>query len=106
MILWAGLLTAATGALAQAPASAVGAAPARDDASLGRHSQRVERLQFEDAGNRVDEVRAGGQTQSITVHPKAPVPAYDVRPADPSRATPSEAGPGSAGPRTWKILQF
>ena len=67
---------------------------------------RVEHIRIEDAGSRVDEVRAGGETQSITVTPKAPVPPYDVRPADVTRPAAAEAGPGSAGQRTWKVLSF
>ncbi|MCE1249163.1 MAG: hypothetical protein LWW82_00340, partial [Comamonadaceae bacterium] len=33
-------------------------------------NQRAERIEVEDAGSRVDELRIGGQTQSITVQPK------------------------------------
>ncbi len=90
---------------AAAPASADATAAARD-AEPGRSNQRVEHIRVEDAGSRVDEVRTGGETQSITVTPKAPVPSYDVRPADVTRPGSSEAGPGSAGPRTWKVLSF
>jgi len=71
-----------------------------------RVSERVEYIRVEDAGNRVDEVRVGGQTKSITVQPKANVPAYDVQPASPTRPVLSESGPGSAGQRTWKVFSF
>ena len=66
----------------------------------GRRNQRTERIQLEDAGSRVDELRVGGQTQSITVQPNAPVPSYEVQPADSQGVTrlPSQ-GPGSTGPR-------
>jgi len=95
-------LGAAHGAWAQA-----GAAPVERDATpLDRRTQRVEHIRVEDAGSRVDEVRAGGETQSITVQPKAAVPAYDVRPADATGLPSPEAGPGAAGQRTWKILNF
>ena len=93
-------------ALAQAPATK--GAVVRDEPVMDRRTQRVEHIQHEDAGSRVDEVRVGGETRSISVQPKSGVPAYDVRPADPSGtgASSREAGPGSAGPRVWKMLQF
>lgn len=65
-----------------------------------RHSQRIETIRHEDAGSRVDELRSGGETQRITVQPKAAVPAYEVQPAG---AHNREAGPGAAGRRVWKI---
>ena len=89
-------------ALAQTPA----VPPVADEAAPGRNNQRGEHIRVEDAGSRVDELRAGGETRSITVTPKAPVPSYDVRPADATRPQGAEAGPGSAGPRTWKVLSF
>ena len=78
----------------------------RDEPRLDRATQRVDHIRVEDSGSRVDEVRAGGQTQSITVQPKAAVPAYDVQPADVTRPAAAESAPGSAGQRTWKILSF
>lgn len=78
----------------------------RTPAVSDRGNQRTEHIRIEDAGSRIDEVRIGGQTRSITVQPKAPVPAYDIRPAGASPLPAPEAGPGSAGVRTWKILRF
>ncbi|MDO5625346.1 MAG: hypothetical protein Q4G71_11725 [Pseudomonadota bacterium] len=107
----AALLAAAFSVHAQTP-PATGAAPAapgtegaplRDETALDRRTQRVENITHEDAGSRVDEVRAGGETRSITVQPKAPVPAYDVLPANPGGPAQREGGPGSTGPRVWKI---
>ncbi|HMN21542.1 MAG TPA: hypothetical protein PKA16_09120 [Ottowia sp.] len=95
------LLAAATGTQAQTAPVAADAPVAHD-----RQNQRIERIQVEDSGSRIDELRAGGQTQRITVQPKTAVPAYDVQPVGAARPSPNEAGPGSAGPRTWKILQF
>ena len=60
--------------------------------------QRVEHLRQEDGGSRIDEVRVGGQTRSITVQPKVTVmPAYDVRPARQGQ---------QQGERVWKIGSF
>ncbi|MDD2845945.1 MAG: hypothetical protein PHT57_13435 [Rhodoferax sp.] len=57
-----------------------------------RAQARVEHIRVEDAGARIDEVRVGGETQSITVQPKAGMPAYEVAP--------------KTGERTWKVLGF
>ena len=48
-------------------------------------------MRIEDAGSRVDELRYGGEAQSITVQPKAGVPEYQVR---------------SDGTRVWNVLKF
>lgn len=71
-----------------------------------RNTQRVEFIELEDQGSRVQELRSGGQTRHIQVQPKASVPAYDVQPADQSRMRDGEAGPGRTGRRTWKVLSF
>ena len=103
-------------ALAQAPSpapatvttpSTVPAEPItrEDPVQYDRKTQRVEHIRVEDAGSRVDEVRSGGETKSITVQPKASVPAYEVQPAG-SGAINHEGGPGSAGKRVWKVLNF
>ena len=100
-----GLSLLAPLAVAQtAPAPAAGTV--RDEPVLDRNTQRVQHIRIEDAGSRVDEVRSGGETQSITVQPKAAVPPYDVEPADASGAQRRDVGPGSAGRRTWKVLSF
>lgn len=97
------LLAAALSVQAQAPVVAPADAAVRDGTAYDRNTQRVERLTTEDAGARVDELRAGGETRSITVQPKAPVPAYDVLPPSSNGMHRREGGPGSAGPRVWKI---
>ena len=56
-----------------------------------RRTQKVERIRHEDAGSVIDEVRYGGQTQSITVQPKANVPGYEIQPG---------------GTRVWNVLRF
>ena len=95
-------LAAATGAWAQATAAS-GAAVTRDEVRLDRRTQRVEHIRTEDAGSRVDEVRAGGETKSITVQPKANVPPYSVQPTDPANMGAGESAPGAPGRRVWKI---
>ena len=88
---------------ALAPASAAQAAPAT------RPDQVIQRIRIEDAGSRIDEVRVGGQTQSITVQPKTAtnVPAYEIKPSDNARgAAPSSANGDTAGSRVWNVLKF
>ena len=76
----------------------------REELTLDRTTQRIERLEHQDSGSRIEELRAGGQTQRIRVQPKASVPAYEVLPPDTSgRTATGESGPGSAGRRVWKI---
>ena len=77
------------------------------DKPAGRPDRAIERIRTEDAGSRIDELRVGGETQSITVQPAANVPAYEVRPMDASRAgSGSAADTGSTGSRFWNILKF
>lgn len=77
----------------------------------GRLNQRIERLTVEDGGSRIDELRVGGQTQSITVKPKSAgggIPAYQVIPNNGVR----DGGPSRAGaetmtaPRVWTLGNF
>ncbi len=98
-----GVATAVAASAQAAPPP--GASTVRDETVLDRRTQRVEHLRTEDAGSRVDEVRSGGETQSIKVQPKAGVPAYDVLPADATGtgANSRESGPGAAGRRVWKL---
>lgn len=98
----------AAGAAPLAAAQAPAASAARE-ALEPRQNQKVERLHHEDAGNSIDEVRYGGQTQSITVQPKANVPQYDVQPAAPGRRSqddPREGLSNSGGQRSWNLLRF
>lgn len=54
--------------------------------------KRTERIQVEDAGSRIDELRVGGETRSITVQPKGGAPKYQIQPG--------------SGERSWNILAF
>jgi hypothetical protein len=80
------------------------------DAGLPRDrgNQRIERIRVEDGGSRVEEVRYGGQTQSISVQPRADVPAYEILPegGPRARAASRDGVPGPAGQRVWNVLNF
>ncbi len=71
--------------------------------------KRVERIHIEDAGSRIDELRVGGETRTISVAPKGGMPTYEVEPAtanqSPGTTERSSAG-ATGGTRTWKILGF
>ncbi len=73
-----------------------------------RQNQTIERIHIEDGGARVDEVRYGGRTQSISVQPKADVPSYEVLPNNGGRERQgsAETSSGGNGPRVWNILKF
>ena len=66
--------------------------------------QRLERTHLEDDGSRIDEVRYGGETRSVTVQPKARVPAYEMRPSNGARQ--SYTVDTTASPRVWNLLNF
>jgi hypothetical protein len=80
--------------------------PAPADA---RKNQRIERIHIEDDGARIDELRYGGQTQSIVVQPKADVPEYEIQPTDLARSRPADKRDGmssATGQRVWNIRRF
>jgi hypothetical protein len=87
------------------PVAPAAGAEAREE---GRRNQKIENIHVEDGGAKVDEVRYGGQTQSITVQPKADVPSYQVLPNDGGRERQgrSETGTGGNGPRVWNLMKF
>lgn len=73
----------------------------------GRRNQRTERIRIEDEGSRVDELRIGGQTQSITVQPKVGnVPEYEVQPSDGVRNRPRSGAETDTGSRVWNLKKF
>ncbi len=80
----------AWGQTASVPAKAASAAMQHD--APVKAQARIEHIHVEDTGARIDEVRVGGDTQSITVQPKDGMPAYQVAP--------------KTGERTWKVLGF
>ena len=115
------LLTLASGpSIAQQPAAGQAQQPTPEQAQTlsnqeqardGRRNQKFEHLVVEDAGSRVDEVRVGGQTKSISVKPKTgtDMPQYEVQPINGER----RGGPSSSGaadsttaPRVWTLRKF
>lgn len=81
--------------LAQTPASTpvlTGQVSQPTSAKGNAIEKRTERIRLEDAGARIDELRVGGETQSITVQPKGSMPAYQITPV--------------SGERSWKLLSF
>ena len=75
----------------------------------GRGNQRAERIRVEDGGSRVDELRVGGQTQSINVQPKgSDMPAYEVKSPDGarSRSGSNSGAETNTAPRVWNVMKF
>ena len=73
-----------------------------------RKNQKVQRIHIEDAGAKIDEVRVGGETQSITVKP-ATMPEYEIQPSDMARTRPGDNRDGLSnanGRRVWNLFQF
>ena len=82
---------------------------AQPPAAAGKPDQNVQRIRTEDAGSRIDELRVGGETLSISVQPKTGIdlPAYEVRPSDTARgAAPSRSRSDTTGSRVWNVLKF
>ena len=76
------------------PAPDKGEQLSQKEAADSDKGQRIERIVVEDAGSRIDELRVGGETRSITVQPKVggKLPAYEVRPNN--------------GTRVWNLGRF
>ena len=71
--------------------------------------QKIQRIRTEDSGSRIDELRVGGETQSITVQPKvgSSIPSYEVKPPDSAKgSTPSPSSGDTNGSRVWNVLKF
>jgi hypothetical protein len=112
LLLARGALLAALACAAPLAAVHAQSAPPPDAAQAApespRSNQKIEHIRVEDSGARVDEVRYGGQTQSITVQPKANVPSYEVLPNNSGRDRQSqtETGGNGNGARVWNVLKF
>lgn len=71
--------------------------------------QRSVRTHQQDAGSRIEELKVGGETQTITVQPSGTAPAYQVRPSNNHSLRQEEghrAGSGTNGPRVWNLMEF
>lgn len=102
-------LAAATAQPTSSPAAAAPAAARVEQTptALSRASQAIERIRTEDAGTRIDELRVGGETQSISVQPKTGGAAYEVNKAEGARGTaPAAASGDTNGARVWNVLKF
>ena len=99
-------------AMAQSTPSPAAPAPAatrveQSSAAPSRANQTIERIHTEDAGSRIDELRVGGETQSITVQPKTGGAAYEVNKGEGARGTAPAASSGDTnGARVWNVLKF
>jgi len=96
---------------AQTPApETTSAAPTAESQPLdGRRNQKIEHITVEDRGAKVDEVRYGGVTQSITVQPKdSALPSYDIQPGDGTRqrSGATDGTSSNAGKRVWNVMKF
>jgi hypothetical protein len=75
----------------------------------GRKNQKVERIHLEDKRTTIDEVRYGGQTESVVVQPKGDVPEYEIQPSNLSRTRPADHRDGmsnATGTRVWNFFKF
>ncbi|MEO8858292.1 MAG: hypothetical protein ABI343_15020 [Burkholderiaceae bacterium] len=95
--------------VAPAASTAAPEAPGAKTPDGGPIEQRIEHIHIEDSAARIDELRVGGETQSITVSPKGGMPAYEVIPntgnRGPATAERSNGG-ATGGTRVWNILKF
>lgn len=82
-------------------------APAETPREPASARDNIERITHEDKLTRIDELRVGGQTQSIEVQPKNGAPAYQIQP-DNGQTGAGDGGKrtGNAGRSSWRILNF
>ena len=81
----------------------------KQEQPANRLNQRTERIRVEDGGSRIDELRVGGQTQTISVQPKTgSMPSYEVQSPDGarSRAGSNSGAETTTAPRVWNVLKF
>ena len=92
------------------PASEPARSQADQDKAAGRQNQKIERIHVEDSNATVDELRVGGQTESITVKPRNNAPSYNVMPNEAERMRnqgQSDQSSGDGGSRVWwNVFKF
>ena len=74
-----------------------------------RKNQKIEHIVVEDRGNRIEELRVGGETQKVTVQPKnSRMPAYEIPRSDMAHSQPADGRDSSGGrkQRVWNVLGF
>ena len=73
-----------------------------------RKNQKIERITTEDKSNRIEEVRVGGQVQSVEVQPKSGAPKYELQPTDQARSRPADSREGFSErkQRVWNVFGF
>lgn len=83
-------------------------APAETPREAASPRDNIERITHEDKLTRIDELRVGGQTQSIEVQPKNGAPAYQIQPDNGNTGAGETGGKrtGNAGRSSWRILNF
>lgn len=108
------LVIGATGQLAHAqrtaPADAALSLADEAAAEPDKTEKKIERIRIEDDATRIDELRYGGETQSIQVQPKFGAPQYQVVPRDAARQRQEvgrdNSGIGTSGQRVWNVFGF
>ncbi len=93
----------ATSAIAQTPLIEKSTEPAT------KFDQKAERIHNEDASNKIDELKVGGETKSVTVQPKnSSMPEYEILPPARNRAgaVGRDGSEGTQQPRVWNIMKF
>jgi hypothetical protein len=80
----------------------------KEEQKMPNRDRTVAHQHVEDAAMSIDEVRYGGETQSITVTPKSGARPYQIVPSDGARNFPGALGAaaGPAGQRVWKLIDF
>lgn len=86
------LLASLSTSWAQSPAPSTPLVDGTQAAASAAIEKRTERIRIEDKGSRIDELRVGGETKTISVQPSGSMPAYDIQP--------------STGERSWKVFGF
>ena len=91
------------------PAPQLGAREAIAPTTATPPDKAIQRIHTEDAGTRIDEVRVGGETQSISVQPKAGsnLPAYEVKSSDHNKGSAHlSSSSDTNGARVWNVFKF
>lgn len=79
------------------------------DKTPGARNQKIERIHVQDNNATIDELRVGGQTQSITVKPNSNAPAYNVMPNDTEKVRGQgqpDSSPSQSQRVWWDVFKF